>query len=120
MQKYLTYAAFGWLTFSGTMHFLIDVAAQYLRHKRAPGPETTLYYGLNSAFASGQVFFGLMCFWIAWRQPAFLGERPVAAVCLGAALSWLIISFAFMEYWEPKMNAGIFAALVVIAIIIRR
>lgn len=102
------------------MHFIIDVAAQYLRHKRAPGPETTLYYGLNSAFALGQVLFGLICLWTAWRQPAFLGERPVAVMCLGAAVGWLTISFAFMEYWQPKMNISIFAALVVMAIFMRR
>jgi hypothetical protein len=120
MQKYLTYAAFGWLAFTGTAHFIVDVAAQYLRGKRAPGPETTLYYGLNSAFALGQVLFGLICLWIAWRQPGFLSARPVAALCLAAAAGWLAITFAFMEYWEPKMNVGIFAALLIAAIVTPR
>lgn len=46
---FLVYSAFGWLTFAGTMHFLSDVLLQYLRRKRVPGPETTLYYGLNTA-----------------------------------------------------------------------
>ncbi len=55
LHKVLVYVAFGWLAFAGTMHFLIDVLAQYLRHKRVPGPEKTLYYGLNTAYALGQV-----------------------------------------------------------------
>ncbi|WP_145958942.1 hypothetical protein [Sphingobium sp. SCG-1] len=38
----LAFAAFGWLTFTGTLHFAIDVASQYVRGKRGPGPETTL------------------------------------------------------------------------------
>jgi hypothetical protein len=58
MARYLTLAAFGWLTLTGTLHFAIDVLSQYLRGKRVPGPETTLYYRLNSAFALGQVLFG--------------------------------------------------------------
>jgi hypothetical protein len=54
MARYLTFAAFGWLTLPGTLHFVVDVVSQYLRGKRVPGPETTLYYGLDSAFATGR------------------------------------------------------------------
>ncbi len=120
MHTYLTYGAFGWLALSGAMHFIIDVLSQYLRGKRPPGIETSLYYGLNSAFALGQVVFGLICLWLAWRQPAFLAERSVAALCMAAAAGWLVIAFMFMEYWEPKMNAGIFAALLIAAIVSAR
>jgi len=117
MHTYFTYGAFGWLAFSGAAHFLVDVVSQYLRGKRLPGVETTLYYGLNSAFALGQVAFGLICLWLAWRQPGLLFERPVVALCFALAAAWLTISFAFMGYWEPKMNAGIFAALLTAAIL---
>ncbi|MEO9337155.1 hypothetical protein ABFT80_06930 [Mesorhizobium sp. SB112] len=120
MHTYLAYGAFGWLTFTGVAHFLVDVVSQYLRGKRPPNVETTLYYGLNSAFALGQVLFGLICLWIAWRQPRFLGEPPVVALCLAAAAGWLAITFAFMGYWEPKLNAGLFAALLIAAILFGR
>ena len=89
MAKYLTFAAFGWLTFTGTLHFAIDVVSQYVRGKRAPGPETTLYYGLNSAFALGQVLFGLMCLWAARRHPDLLRDPGVALLAgAGAAACW--------------------------------
>lgn len=45
----LLYAAYGWLLLSGALHFSVDVMGQYVRGKRSPGRETTLYYGLNSA-----------------------------------------------------------------------
>jgi hypothetical protein len=115
MHKALTYAAFGWLAFSGTMHFLIDVLSQYLRANRASGPETTLYYGLNTSYALGQVLFGLLCLWLAWRAPAVLSEWPVIALSFAAAAAWLGITFAFMEYREPKVIAGIFAVLLIAA-----
>lgn len=97
-------------------HFLVDVVSQFLRGKRPPGVEATLYYGLNSAFALGQVLFGLICLWITWRRPDFLSEPLIAALCLTAAACWLAITFMFMGYWEPKMNVAIFAALLIVAI----
>lgn len=65
MHTILTYASYGWLAFSGTVHCVIDVASQHVRGKRAPGPETTLFYGLHSSFALGQVLCGLLCLWLA-------------------------------------------------------
>jgi hypothetical protein len=115
MAKYLTFAAFGWLTLTGMLHFVIDVVSQYLRGKRVPGPETTLYYGLNSAFALGQVLFGLMCLWAARRHPDLLRDPSVALLAIAGAAAWLALAFTAMEYWEPKLNMGIFAALLVIA-----
>jgi hypothetical protein len=120
MARYLTYAAFGWLTFTGVMHFAIDVVSQYVRGKRLPGAETTLYYGLNSAYALGQILFGLMCLWAARREPALLRE-PVVVVLAGAgAAAWLALTFTAMDYWEPKLNTGIFIALLIGAIILER
>ncbi|MGH8061155.1 MAG: hypothetical protein ACREO7_03970 [Pseudoxanthomonas sp.] len=51
--------AFGWLALGGGMHFAVDVAPRYFRGTRAPGPETSLYYGPNTALALGQALFGL-------------------------------------------------------------
>ena len=120
MTPWLAYGAFGWMAFSGTMHFIIDVAAQYLRGKRPPGIETTLYYGLNSAYALGNVLFGLICLWVLRRQADALTQWPFATLALASAAGSLAISFAFMEYWEPKANAGLVAALMVAAIIVGR
>lgn len=115
MHTALIYAAYGWLAFSGTVHFAVDVVAQHVRGKRAAGAETTLFYGLHSSFALGQVLFGLVCLWLAWSAPALLARPPVVALSLAAGLAWLAITFAFMGYWEPKVNAGIFIALLVAA-----
>ncbi|MBW6527809.1 hypothetical protein KZ813_13255 [Sphingomonas sp. RHCKR7] len=120
MARYLTYAAFGWLTFTGVMHFAVDVVSQYLRGKRAPGPETTLYYGLNSAFALGQVLFGLMCLWAAHREPGLLREPAVVMLACAGAAAWLALTFTAMDYWEPKLNAVIFIALLIAAITLER
>lgn len=118
-HKYIVYAAYGWLTLSGILHFVIDVVSQHLRGKRAPGLETTLYYGLNSAFALGQVAFGLLGLFLAWRAMPLLTETSVLIGSLAAALGWLAITFLFMEYWEPKLNVGIFCALIVAAWVTR-
>jgi hypothetical protein len=56
----LLYAAYGWLLLSGTLHFAIDVVGQYARGKRSPGNATTLYYGLNSAYALSQNLFAAL------------------------------------------------------------
>lgn len=119
MHKILVYAAYGWLALGGMLHFAIDVAAQYLRGKRAPGPETTLYYGLNSAFALGQVVFGLLGLWLAWRAADLLRAWPVRALSIGAALGWLAIALVFLEYWEPKFAMAVFGVLVIAAALVR-
>jgi len=117
MRTYLVYGTFGWLVLTGLLHFIIDVAAQHLRGARPPGLATSLYYGLNTSFALGQILCGLLCLWLAWRQPGFLGERMVAVLCLAAAAGWLAITFVFMEYWEPKLNAAVFAALLIASVL---
>lgn len=112
MHKLIVYTAYGWLVLSGVLQFVIDVLFQHLRGKRIPSPETTLYYGLNSAFSLGQVIFGLICLWIAWRSIALLNELPILILSTVAACIWLIITLLFMEYWEPKLNAAIFCVLI--------
>jgi hypothetical protein len=119
MHKYIVYAAYGWIALSGALHFAVDVVSQYLRGKREPGLETTLYYGLNSAFSLGQVAFGLFGIFLAWKAMSLLSETPVLILSVAAALGWLAIAFMFMEYWEPRLNVGIFLALLVAAFVTR-
>jgi hypothetical protein len=120
MNKYLLYSAYGWLTFTGGMHFVVDVVSQHLRGKHVPGPETTLYYGLHSAFALGQLVFGLFGLWLAWRSREVLNALPVVTLSIAAAVGWLAITFLFMKYWEPKFNTAIFGILVVAAALMAR
>jgi hypothetical protein len=115
MHKYAVLAAYGWLVLTGMAHFLLDVVSQYLRGIRSPGVETTLYYGLNSAFAMGQLAFGLLGLLVARRAMHLLGEVPVRALSIAVAFGWLAITFLFMDYWEPRVSASIFAVLVIIA-----
>jgi len=107
--------AYGWLTFGGAMHFVIDVLSQHLRGRRAPGPATTLYFGLNTAYALGQILFGVLCLLVARRAPALLGQWPAVVLSLGAALGWVGFGFVFLEYREPRIVAALFGALVVAA-----
>jgi hypothetical protein len=117
MHKYLVYAAYGWLTLVGTLHFFIDVVSQYLRGKRVPGPEATLYYGLNTAYALGQVLFGLLGLLVARQALVVLSQWPVVSLTIAAAACWLVFSFIFTEYSEPKVVVGIFGTLAIAAAI---
>lgn len=119
MHQYIVYAAYGWLALTGILHFVVDVVSQHLRGKRAPGLETTLYYGLNSAFALGQVAFGVLGLFLASRAMNLLSETPALILSIAAAFGWLAITFLFMEYWEPKFNVGIFCVLIVAALVTR-
>jgi hypothetical protein len=115
MHRILLYVAFGWLTAGGMLHFIIDVLSQYIRGKRIPGAETTLYYGLNSAYALGQMLFGLIGLWLAWRAFEVLDERPVVVLSLLGAVGWLVIDFLFIEYREPKVIATVFGMFILAA-----
>jgi hypothetical protein len=119
MHKYFIYAAYGWLALTGVLHFIVDVVSQYARGTRAPGLETTLYYGLNSAFSLGKVAFGLLGLYLAWRAMDLVSEAPVLLLSIAAAFGWLAITFMFIEYWQPKFNAGIFCALILAAFMTR-
>lgn len=119
MQKYLIYSAFGWLALSGTLHFIIDVISQHLRGKHTPGVETTLYYGLHSAFALGQVAFGILGLYLASQAIHLLTATPMLILCMLAGIGWLAITFLFMDYWEPKFAVSIFCMLILTALIAR-
>lgn len=119
MIKSLVYASYGWLALSGTLHFLVDVVSHAVRGKHPPGPETTLYYGLNSAFSLGQVAFGVLGLFLAWRAMDLVTEPPVLVLTLLAGLGWWAITFVFMGYWEPKVNVGIFCALALAMLAVR-
>jgi uncharacterized membrane protein len=48
-----------------------------------------------------------------------LSETPALILSIAAAFGWLAITFLFMEYWEPKLNVGIFCVLIVAALVTR-
>jgi len=120
MYQKLIYIAYGWLVLTGVLHFVVDVLSQYLRGKRAPSPETTLYYGLNSAFSLGQVAVGLLGLMIAWRASSLLSDMPVLIVSIAAGLGWFAITLLFMEYTEPRFNAGVFLVLMTAVVVAHR
>ncbi|NOK15618.1 hypothetical protein [Corallococcus carmarthensis] len=111
MHRHLVYAAFGWLTFAGTMHFFADVMSQHLRGIRTPSAETTLYYGLHSSFALGQVVLGALGLFLARRAPDLLRASPAIVISMTASIAWLVIAVLFIEYWQPKANAALILAL---------
>ncbi|AKQ68293.1 hypothetical protein A176_005205 [Myxococcus hansupus] len=111
MHKHLIYAAFGWLTFAGTMHFFVDVVSQHLRGVRAPSTATTLYYGLHSSFALGQVVLGALGLFLARHAPELLREAPAIAISVTASIAWLVVAVLFIEYWQPKANAALILVL---------
>jgi hypothetical protein len=111
MHTYLVYGAYGWLTFGGTMHLIIDVISGYLRGKRPPGRETTLFYGMHTAYGLGQMFVGLLGSIVASNAMQIFAQWPALAFGITAATAWLVFSFLFIEFWEPKVIAGLFLAL---------
>jgi hypothetical protein len=115
----LLYAAYGWLLLSGTLHFAIDVVGQYARGKRPPGAETTLYYGLNSAYALSQVLFAALALLAISQGLIMLGRWPGLSLGFLAALMWLAIGVLFLGYWQPRMTVALFAALLVAAALIQ-
>lgn len=115
MHKALLLTAYGWLTVFGILHFLIDVVSHHVRHVRAPGPETTLYYGLHASYALGQVAFGLFALLIARRHMALLSQPESLLLAMAAGIGWLLVAWLSMPYWQPKVMAGIFLALLAAA-----
>jgi len=119
MHRYILYAAYSWLVLTGVLHFVVDVVSQHLRGRRTPSLETTLYYGLNTAFSLGQVAFGLLGLFLAWRAMGLLSEKPGLILALAAGIGWLALTFLFMTYREPKVIATIFCALILAALVTR-
>ncbi|KAF1017205.1 MAG: hypothetical protein GAK31_00464 [Stenotrophomonas maltophilia] len=112
MRQVLACFSFSWLIVAGVLHFAIDVVAQFVRGVRAPGPETTLYYGLHSSYALGLVLYGSLGLLVSRQAPALLNHWPVLALTALAAAGWLSLAFFFIEYWPPRMLIGVFAVLV--------
>lgn len=111
MHQKFAYSAFGWLALSGVLHFIADVVFQHVSGKQLPGIETTYYYGLHTAYALGQVLFGLMGLMVLRNAPALLSQWPMKALCFSSFVGWAIICVLFIEFWQPKMNLGIFGLL---------
>ncbi len=89
------------------------MVSQHRRGKRVPSVETTLYYGLHSAYALGQALFALVALLLIRRGVPFVDEWQGWALGFVAAAAWLAICFAFIEYREPRIVLGIFAVLLV-------
>lgn len=115
MHKALLYTAYGWLLLGSALHFFIDVVSQHLRGKRVPGVETTLYYGLHSAYALGQALFAIVALLLIRRGVPFFDEWPGWVLGFAAAAAWMTICLAFIEYREPRIVIGIFTALLLAA-----
>lgn len=119
ISKYLTYGAYGLLAVGGTLHFIADVVSQKLRGVRAPSPETTLYYGLNTCFSIGQVALGAVGLWLMMNAPELVKSTPMTVITLLAGLSWLAVTFLFIEYREPKAAMAVFVALFIASVVSR-
>lgn len=119
MHKILVYAAYGWMVLSGVMHISIDVVSQYLRGTRLPGPETTLYWGLNIAYGLGQIAFGLFALLVARQAFEVLDRWPAIALSFAVAVAWLVFGCFFIEYSEPKIVILLFIALLIAAVMTR-
>src|SRR5271167_347086 len=76
MPTNLLYAAYGWLLLGGALHFAIDVVSQYVRGTRVPGTEATLYYGLDTAYALGQVLLALLALLAIRKGLDVMGQWP--------------------------------------------
>jgi hypothetical protein len=71
----------------------------------------------ETAYALGQVLFGLLGLLVARQALDLLGQWPAVSLGLAAAACWLMFSLIFMEYWEPKVVVRIFGALAIAAAI---
>jgi len=115
MKMILWFVAYGWIIVTGSLHFIIDVVSQYVRGVRAPSTETTYYYGMNTAFAWGEILLGLFGLILALKAPQLLGQWPAIALTIAAAVGWLAISFIFLPYKEPRFVSSVFVLLVIAA-----
>lgn len=109
----LLYGAYSWLLLSGLLHLGIDVISQRIRGKRAPGPATTLYYGLNSSYAVSQILFAALALFAIRHGVTAMGQSSGLVLGLLAAGAWFVLSLMFLEYSQPRMTVALFAALLV-------
>lgn len=119
MHKTLLLATYWTLLAAGTLHFIADVLSQYFRGLRKPGYETTLYYGLHSAYALGQVVFAIVALLLIRSGSTFMESPAGMAISFTAVLGWLAIALLFIEYTPPKMFIGLVLALLVAATLTR-
>jgi predicted outer membrane lipoprotein len=117
LHRTLLYGAYSWLLLSGLLHFGIDVVSQHIRGKRAPGPATTLYYGLNSSYAVGQILFAMLALFAIRQGVAAMGQWSGITLGLLAACSWFVLSIMFLEYTQPRKTVALFAVLLLGAVI---
>jgi hypothetical protein len=115
VHRTLLSSAYGWLLLSGVLHIGIDVVSQYVRGKRVPGPATTLYYGLNSAYGIGQILFALLALFAIRHGVSAMGQWSGVSLGLLAACAWFALSVLFLEYPQPRMTVALFAALLLAA-----
>ncbi len=115
IHRILLHTAYAWLLLSGLLQIGIDVVSQYLRGKRVPGPATTLYYGLNSAYGISQILFALLALFAIRRGLVAMGQWSGVTLGLVAASAWLALSVLFLEYPQPRMTVALFAALLLAA-----
>ena len=114
----LLYCAYSWLMLSGVLQIGIDVISQHLRGKRVPGLETTLYYGLNTAYGLSQILFAALALYVTYQHGAQLLSRSVGLYLgLVAGIAWLAFCFAFIAYPHPRTTVAVFLALLVLAAI---
>lgn len=115
MHKLLLYAGYGFLLLTGVLHFFVDVVAHHFRHQQGTDPETTMYYGLHSAYSLGQIVLGLLAILII-HSGSNLMNRPLGqALGLFAGAGWLAISLKFIAYAPPKFNIVVVLMLLVAA-----
>lgn len=119
MHRTLLYATYGTLLVSGILHYIADVLSQYLRGTRAPGPETTLYYGLNTAYSIGQVVFALCALMIIRSGSTLMDSTGGIAISFAAIIGWLVFTFFFIEYTPPKVFIGVVLVLLIAATVVR-
>ena len=87
------------------------MVSQAVRKKRIPGPETTLYYGLNTAYALSQVLFAVLALFAIQQGLTAVGKWPGVSLGLIASAAWLALCFRFLEYSQPRATVLVFVAL---------
>lgn len=118
LTQRLLYLAYGWLFASGLLHYAIDVVSQYLRGVRQPGPLTTLYYGLHTAYSVGQMAFAGLALLVLWSGSDLLSRHVGFGLSIVAVAAWLVVSIVYSEYTPPRVNAAIVLALLVGAFLV--